>query len=123
MTLRETGKFKQKSLEPEISLSTSGANNTDSHKAKQGFKQINQTASDSSIQTEMRSAASSQVLFKTPSPERSTEHPAFKRTFKCQETYASLDNLKTPGQTPFQRPDTLRPKSSPESVRTYKPNL
>lgn len=64
----------------------------------------------------MKSVASPQVLIKTPSPKSSAKPPAFERTqrtFKCQESYASLDNLKTPGQTPFQRPDMPRPKCCP----------
>lgn len=97
--------------------------NTYSHETKQGFKQISQTASDSSLQTEMRSEASSQVLFQTPSPGRSVKPTAFKRTqktFKCQESYTSLDNLKTPAKIPFQRPGTLRPKCCPESLKGKK---
>lgn len=76
--------------------------NTDSHETKQCFKQINQTASDSSLQTEMRSEASLQLLFQTTSPGRSAKPPAFKRTqktFKCQQSYARLDNPETTVET------------------------
>lgn len=107
---------------PEISLCVSrvAQRNTDSHETKQGFKEISQTASDSSSQKEMRSEALPRVLFKTPLPKRSATTPAFKRTFKCQESNASLDNLKTLAQISFQRPGTPRPKSCAESLKWKK---
>lgn len=110
----------------EISLCASRvarSSDSDSHETKQGFRQISRTASDSPLQKEMRSEASPQVLFKTPTPIRSAKPPACKRTqrtFKCQESSASLDNLRPPTQTPFQKPDTPRPKSCPESLKWKK---
>lgn len=108
-------------MTPKISQCAPRAqSNTYSHETKHGFKQISQTASDRSLQTEMRSEASSQVLFQTPSPGRSVKPTAFTRTqktFKCQESYTSL---KTPAKIPFQRPGTLRPKCCPESLKGKK---
>lgn len=90
---------------PEISLCASRTqSNTDSHEIKQGFKQISQTASDSSLQREMRTEASPQVLFKTPPPKKISEASCFQ---KNTEDIQMPGKLCKSGQSEDSKPDTF----------------